>query len=52
VLGSGVLETNVTIAAVDFSSTARRKIGQVGDAMTLEEALDSNPEGSNVRVIR
>jgi large subunit ribosomal protein L18e len=52
VLGSGVLETNVTIAAVDFSATARRKIGQVGDAVTLEEALDSNPEGSNVRVIR
>lgn len=52
VLGSGVLETDVTIAAVDFSSTARRKIGQVGDAVTLEEALDSNPEGSNVRVIR
>ena len=52
VLGSGVLETNVTIAAVDFSSTARRKIGQVGDAVSLEEALDSNPEGSNVRVIR
>jgi len=52
VLGSGVLETDVTVAAVDFSSTARTKIGQVGDAVTLEEVLDNNPEGSNVRVIR
>ena len=52
VLGSGVLETNVTVAAVDFSSTAETKISQVGDAVSLEEALDNNPEGTNVRVIR
>ena len=52
VLGSGVLETNVTVAAVDFSSTAETKISQVGDAVSLEEALETNPEGSNVRVIR
>ncbi|ERH02041.1 MAG: ribosomal protein L18E [Halonotius sp. J07HN6] len=52
VLGSGVLETDVTVAAVDFSSTARTKIGQVGDAVTLEEALEDNPEGTNVRVVR
>ena len=52
VLGSGVLETNVTVAAVDFSSTAQAKIGQVGDAVSLEEAIETNPEGSNVRVIR
>jgi len=52
VLGSGVLETDVTVAAVDFSSTARTKIGQVGDAVTLEEALENNPEGSNGRVVR
>jgi large subunit ribosomal protein L18e len=52
VLGSGVLEKNVTVAAVDFSSTARTKIEQVGDAVTLERAIEDNPEGSNVRVIR
>ena len=52
VLGSGVLETNVTVAAVDFSSTAQTKISQVGDAVSLEEALETNPEGTNVRVIR
>jgi large subunit ribosomal protein L18e len=52
VLGSGVLEKEVTVAAVDFSSTARRKIEQVGDAHGLDHVVEQNPEGSNVRVIR
>jgi large subunit ribosomal protein L18e len=52
VLGSGVLQKNVTVAAVDFSSTAQQKIEQVGDAVTLEQIAERNPEGSNVRVIR
>ncbi len=52
VLGSGALEKNVTVAAVDFSSTARTKIEQVGDTVSLEQAAEGNPDGSNVRVIR
>jgi large subunit ribosomal protein L18e len=52
VLGSGVLQKNVTVAAVDFSSTARKKIDQVGDAVSLEQVAEQNPDGSNVRVIR
>ncbi|MDG5774961.1 50S ribosomal protein L18e [Haloarculaceae archaeon H-GB2-1] len=52
VLGSGVLQKDVTVAAVDFSSTAKKKIEQVGDSIELEQALEQNPEGSNVRVIR
>ncbi|SFR59606.1 50S ribosomal protein L18e [Halogeometricum limi] len=52
VLGSGVLEKNVTVAAVDFSSSARKKIEQVGSTVTLEQIAEDNPEGSNVRVIR
>ncbi|MFC7133782.1 MULTISPECIES: 50S ribosomal protein L18e [Salinibaculum] len=52
VLGSGVLQKDVTVAAVDFSGTAETKIEQVGDTMKLEQALEQNPEGSNVRVIR
>ncbi|KAB1193915.1 MULTISPECIES: 50S ribosomal protein L18e [Haloferax] len=52
VLGSGVLQKNVTVAAVDFSSTARKKIEQVGDVVTLEQIAEQNPDGSNVRVIR
>ncbi|MDS0294741.1 MULTISPECIES: 50S ribosomal protein L18e [Halogeometricum] len=52
VLGSGVLEKNVTVAAVDFSSSARKKIEQVGSTVTLEQIAEQNPEGSDVRVIR
>jgi large subunit ribosomal protein L18e len=52
VLGSGVLQKDVTVAAVDFSSTARTKIEQVGDAMELEKAVETNPDGTDVRVIR
>jgi large subunit ribosomal protein L18e len=52
VLGSGVLQKNVTVAAVDFSETARTKIEQVGDAVALEQIAERNPDGSGVRVIR
>ena len=52
VLGSGVLRTDVTVAAVDFSSTAKTKIEEVGSAVALEQLMDENPQGSNVRVVR
>jgi len=52
VLGSGVLQKEVTVAAVDFSGTAETKIDQVGEAVSLEQAIENNPEGSHVRVIR
>jgi large subunit ribosomal protein L18e len=52
VLGSGVLQKDVTVAAVDFSGTAEKKIDQVGEAVPLEQAIENNPEGSHVRVIR
>ncbi|WP_135663116.1 50S ribosomal protein L18e [Halorhabdus rudnickae] len=52
VLGSGVLQKDVTVAAVDFSSTAERKIDQVGETLRVEQALEENPDGTNVRVIR
>ncbi|WP_299279523.1 50S ribosomal protein L18e [Halovenus sp.] len=52
VLGSGVLQKEVTVAAVDFSGTAETKIDQVGDTMKLETALEQHEDGSNVRVIR
>ncbi|WP_227376098.1 50S ribosomal protein L18e [Haladaptatus halobius] len=53
VLGSGVLQKNITVAAVDFSSTAQTKIEQAnGEPIRLEQAIEQNPNGSNVRVIR
>jgi large subunit ribosomal protein L18e len=52
VLGSGAIRKDVTVAAVDFSGTARTKIEQVGETLELEQALEQNPDGSDVRVIR
>jgi large subunit ribosomal protein L18e len=52
VLGSGALRKDVTVAAVDFSGTAEKKIDQVGETVTLEQAIENNPEGSEVRIIR
>ncbi|WP_255167460.1 50S ribosomal protein L18e [Natrononativus amylolyticus] len=51
VLGSGALQKNVTVAAVDFSSSAQTKIDQVGETVPLEQLLEQNPEGADVRVI-
>ena len=52
VLGSGVLQKNVRIAAVDFSGSAERKIEAAdGTAIRLEEEIDANPDGANVQVI-
>jgi large subunit ribosomal protein L18e len=52
VLGSGALTKEVTVAAVDFSGTARTKVEQAGEALPLEQALERNPDGTNVRVMR
>ena len=52
VLGSGVLQKDITVATVDFSGTAEKKIDQVGEAVSLETAVEQNPEGSEVRIIR
>ena len=52
VLGSGALRKGVTVAAVDFSGSAEKKIDQVGETVSLEQALENNPDGSEVRIIR
>ena len=51
VLGSGALQKSVTVAAVDFSSSAETKIDQVGETVQLEQLLEENPDGADVRVI-
>jgi len=53
VLGSGVLESPVTVAALTFSDAAISKIaGAKGQCITIEELLSSNPKGSQVRILR
>jgi len=48
VLGSGDLDHKVTVAAFNFSESARKKIK---DILTISELMKKNPKGTNVRII-
>ena len=53
VLGSGMLNHSVTVAALDFSDEARSKIvGAKGKCLSLLEVLEANPKGANLKIIR
>lgn len=53
VLGSGVIDQPVVVAALNFSSSATSKIQHAdGRCMTIEDLLRDNPKGSNVRILR
>lgn len=53
VLGSGVLDQKVSVAALNFSESAIIKItGLEGSCMTIEELVAANPKGSGVRILR
>jgi len=52
VLGSGVLDHKVQIAALNFSKTAQEKIGNVGgECLDINQLMEKNPKGSGVRII-
>ncbi len=52
VLGAGVLDHKLTVAAVNFSGSAREKIKAAGgECITIEELMNRNPEGSGVKII-
>ena len=52
VLSVGTLSKNITIAALQFSADAQRKIVDAkGKIMTIPELLQQNPEGKNVRIL-
>jgi large subunit ribosomal protein L18e len=53
VLGSGVLEQSVRVAALNFSAAATSKIKDAkGQCMTIEQLITDNPKGSGVRILR
>ena len=53
VLGSGILEHPMEIAALDFSLSARDKITNVkGKCITIEQLIEGNPSGKGVRIIQ
>ncbi|RXA21413.1 50S ribosomal protein L18e [Methanosarcina sp. MSH10X1] len=53
VLGAGLLDHSVTVAALTFSDSAVEKItGAGGKCLSLEEIMEANPKGSGIRIFR
>lgn len=53
VLGTGMLDLSVKVAALNFSQSASEKIRQAnGECMSIEELISVNPTGSRVRILR
>ena len=51
VCGDGELTKNVTVAAYQFSDSAKKKIEQKGKAITIVELMQQNPQGAKVRIL-
>jgi large subunit ribosomal protein L18e len=51
VLGTGELTHKVNIAAFTVSKSALTKVGNNGTFMTIEEVMQKNPKGKNLRII-
>ena len=53
VLGTGMLEMSVRVAALNFSEAASEKIREAqGECMSIEQLISANPKGSKVRILR
>lgn len=52
VLGSGMLEHSIIVAALAFSNGARERIEQAkGKCLTIDELLKQNPKAKDIRII-
>lgn len=53
VLGSGILNHSLTIAALGFSDTAKNKISLAnGKYMAIEQLIEQNPNGNGVKIFQ
>jgi large subunit ribosomal protein L18e len=52
-LGSGSLSKKLTVAAYDFSESAKKKIAEAGGkSLTIPEMIKKNPSGSGIKIMR
>jgi large subunit ribosomal protein L18e len=52
VLGNGIVETKLNVAAVAFSEQARVKIeDKGGKCLTIDELMEENPTGKKAQII-
>jgi large subunit ribosomal protein L18e len=52
VLGSGYLNKDVTVAAFKASNSAKNQIQDKGEFMFIQDLVEENPEGTEVRVVK
>ncbi|MFB6209270.1 MAG: 50S ribosomal protein L18e [Candidatus Nanohaloarchaea archaeon] len=52
VLGAGRLTKEVKVAAFKASGSAKQHIDEKGEFMLIEELVEENPEGSEVKLIK
>jgi large subunit ribosomal protein L18e len=51
VCGDGELTKKVTVAAYQFSESARAKIARNGKAVSIQQLMKDNPKGQKVRIM-
>lgn len=52
ILSAGALQHKLTVAAYNFSMEARKKIEAAGgEALSIQELLQKQPDGKNIRII-
>ncbi len=52
VLSNGELDKKVNVVALKFSAKAQQKIESAGgECISIDEIIESNPKGSNIRII-
>ena len=53
VLGAGLLDHAITVAALNFSAAAEEQITEAGGrCLSIEEIVEANPRGSGIRIFR
>ena len=53
VLGAGIIDHGLEVAAESFSEEAQKKITDAGgQCLTIEELIKKNPKGSQIRIIK
>ena len=52
VLSNGELDKKVNVVALKFSAKAQEKIESAGgECISIDEIIETNPKGSNIRII-
>lgn len=52
VMGTGRFDKDVTVAAFDFTRSALESINEAGETKYIDELVEENPDGSNVKIVR